>query len=84
MSKLTQQAVEAAITDERYVVLKDSPHETHTVCYLRVHDKATVTGESDCIDPADFDEEKGRQAARRRAIDKLWELEGYRMKVGMA
>lgn len=82
MSKaLTPMAIEGLVDREEYVVL---PGSTHTICHLTVHGNVTVTGSSDCIDPADFDAEKGRAAARRRAVDKLWELEGYRVKVGAA
>ncbi|CAD5377393.1 hypothetical protein OF001_U20320 [Pseudomonas sp. OF001] len=76
---LTPDYIESIITGEEYYVLAGS---THTICHLTVHGNVTVTGSSDCIDPADFDAEKGRVAARRRAVDKLWELEGYRAKVG--
>lgn len=80
---LTPDYIESIITCEEYYVLAGS---THTVCSLTVHGNPniTVTGSSDCIDPADFDSAKGKAAARRRAIDKLWELEGYRVKVGVA
>lgn len=82
MSKaLTPDYIESIIDAEDYVVLSGS---THTICHLTVHGNVTVTGSSDCINPADFDAEKGRWAARRRAVDKLWELEGYRTKVGAA
>lgn len=39
-----------------------------------------VVGDSACIDPRKFDEEIGRQVAFDDAIEKVWELEGYRMK----
>ena len=38
-------------------------------------------GESSCVDPAEYDETKGRQLALQRCMikarDKLWEFEGY-------
>lgn len=42
-------------------------------------------GESACVDPANFDFELGKQYAKERcqqaATNKLWELEGYLLKV---
>ena len=40
----------------------------------------TVTGESACASPENFDAERGRKIARQKAIDKVWMLEGYRLK----
>jgi hypothetical protein len=40
----------------------------------------TVTGESACVSPENFDDEIGRKIARAHAIEKIWPLEGYLMK----
>ncbi len=40
----------------------------------------TVTGESACASPENFDAELGRKIARGKAIDKVWMLEGYLLK----
>lgn len=45
-----------------------------TFCVLVTHNGHTVTGEAHCQDPAKFDAETGRQAARANAIDKLWPM----------
>ena len=37
----------------------------------------TILGRAACVDPENFDIKLGREIARRRAEDKLWELEGY-------
>jgi hypothetical protein len=37
----------------------------------------TVTGESACVDPANFDEEIGREVAFKDARNKLWPLLGF-------
>ncbi|ENM1631569.1 hypothetical protein AB6T03_004545, partial [Salmonella enterica] len=44
----------------------------------------TVTGESACVSPKNFDAEIGRKAARQKAIDKIWMLEGYLLKEKLA
>lgn len=40
----------------------------------------TVTGESACASPENFDAELGRKIARENAIDKIWPLMGYALK----
>ncbi|MGB6301105.1 MAG: Gp49 family protein [Rivularia sp. (in: cyanobacteria)] len=39
----------------------------------------TVTGRSACVDPKNFDLAIGEKLCRNDAINKLWELEGYRL-----
>lgn len=58
---------------------------TLTVCSLFLPDGFFLAmGESCCVDPKNFEERVGRRyaaaKARRAAIDKLWELEGYALK----
>jgi hypothetical protein len=50
---------------------------TLTICILSLRNGFTVTGESACVDPANFDKTKGEEIARANAFDKLWPLEGY-------
>ena len=40
----------------------------------------TVTGESACASPENFDAEIGREVARLNAEQKIWALEGYLLK----
>jgi hypothetical protein len=37
----------------------------------------TVTGESACASPENFDAELGQKIARDNARNKIWQLEGY-------
>lgn len=48
-----------------------------TFCVLVTNNGHTVTGEAHCQDPAKFDAETGRQAARKNAIEKLWPMVVY-------
>lgn len=54
--------------------------KTKTICILVLKNGFTVTGESDCVSPENFDEEIGRKVAREKAKNKIWELEGYLLK----
>ena len=51
-----------------------------TFCVLVTKNGFTVTGESACASPKNFDAELGRKIARDNAIDKLWPLMGYELK----
>ena len=58
---------------------------TTTVCCAFSNGFSVGFGMSACVDPAEFDFEKGchiaQQRAEKDAINKLWELEGYLLKV---
>ena len=51
-----------------------------TFCILRLKNGFTVTGESACASPENFDAELGRKIARQNAVNKIWPLEGYLLK----
>lgn len=72
--RVTPEALDEKIIGERYHVFPDT---TVTVCILHLENGFTVTGESACASPENFDPELGRQIARRNAREKIWALEGY-------
>ena len=51
-----------------------------TICVLVLKNGFTVTGESACVSPENFDAEIGRKVARENAVDKMWPLLGYALK----
>lgn len=51
-----------------------------TFCVLVLKNGFTVTGESACASPENFDAEIGRKIARENAINKVWPLMGYALK----
>ena len=51
-----------------------------TFCVLVMRNGFTVTGESACASPENFDAEIGRKIARQNAIAKVWPLMGYELK----
>ena len=55
-----------------------------TFCVLVLRNGFTVTGESACASPENFDAELGRKIARQNAIDKVWPLMGYALKCELA
>lgn len=51
-----------------------------TFCVLVLKNGFTVTGESACASPENFDAEIGRKIARANAEQKIWPLMGYELK----
>ncbi|WP_314722379.1 Gp49 family protein [Rahnella variigena] len=51
-----------------------------TFCVLKLKNGFTVTGESACASPENFDPEIGQKIARANAVQKIWPLEGYLLK----
>jgi hypothetical protein len=55
-----------------------------TFCVLVLRNGFTVTGESACASPENFDAELGRKIARRNAEAKIWPLLGYELRTILA
>ena len=51
-----------------------------TFCVLVMQNGFTVTGESACADPENFDAEIGRKIARENAVQKVWPLMGWELR----
>jgi hypothetical protein len=51
-----------------------------TFCVLVLRNGFTVTGESACASPENFDAELGRKIARQNAVNKIWPLLGFALK----
>lgn len=51
-----------------------------TFCVLVLKNGFTVTGESACASPENFDAEIGKKIARENAVQKIWPLMGYALK----
>lgn len=57
-----------------------NPLKLLTFCVLVLKNGFTVTGESACASPENFDPEIGRKIAYENARNKIWMLEGYLLK----
>lgn len=51
-----------------------------TFCVLVLRNGFTVTGESACASPENFDADIGRKIARENAVNKIWPLMGYELR----
>ena len=55
-----------------------------TFCVIVLRNGFTVTGESACASPENFDPEIGRKIARQNAVQKVWPLMGYELRTKLA
>lgn len=51
-----------------------------TFCVLVLRNGFTVTGESACASPENFDAAIGQKIARQNAVNKIWPLMGYELR----
>lgn len=98
--RITPDDIDANITSEFYFTAADgvegaSGHRPNSVragtalgllsfCVLVLRNGFTVTGESACASPENFDAEIGRKVARANAVNKIWPLMGYELKCRLA
>ncbi len=62
------------------IVVATPPLRLLTFCVLVLRNGFTVTGESACASPENFDAELGRKIARQNAVSKCWSIMGYALK----
>ena len=75
--RLRPEDIDAVIKDAQYYVF---PNTQLTVCCMTLKNGFTVTGESACASPENFDKEIGEKIAYANAREKIWALEGYLLK----
>lgn len=90
--RVTPAEIEENIAEELYFTFADnaisgcgqvasnSSAQLLTFCVLILRNGFTVTGESACASPENFDAELGRKIARAAAVNKVWPLMGYALK----
>lgn len=71
--KLTEEIIESRVVEQ----LDYKVGNKTTVVVLILVNGFEVVGTSACVDPKDYNHDLGILYARKRAIDKVWELEGY-------
>lgn len=96
--RITPDDIEANIAGEYYFTARDGvagyygglpdPYPESlgllTFCVLVLRNGFTVTGESACVNPENFDADVGRKIARQNAVAKIWPLMGYALKEKLA
>ena len=82
-----EQGVQAAFSEQDELTRLTGMHgelKLLTFCVLVLRNGFTVTGESACASPENFDAGLGRKIARENAKQKLWPLMGYALKQKLA
>ncbi len=72
------------LADAERIIAAPAPLELLTFCVIVLRNGFTVTGESACVSPENFDAEIGRKVARANAVNKIWPLLGYQLKSELA
>lgn len=75
--RLTPELIDATIKKVEYHVFQNT---CLTVCCMTLQNGFTVTGESACVSPKNFNKEIGEKIAFDNARNKIWVLEGYLLK----
>lgn len=81
-TKVTKERIDALLANS--TVHFNKLYGTTTVCQIVLENGFTVAiGQSHCVDPSNFNYALGMEYAKsdalKKAEDKLWELEGYRL-----
>jgi hypothetical protein len=71
--RVTEDRIKAVIVGQTFARLTG----TLTVCVLTLANGFTVTGESACASPDNYDQDIGEYYARKDAERRIWPLEGY-------
>lgn len=75
--RLTPELIDEAICVAQYHVFTGT---CLTVCCITLKNGFTVTGESACASPENYNKEIGEEIAFTNAREKIWLLEGYLLK----
>jgi hypothetical protein len=75
--RITPEMLDDEIVSEQFHVFDGS---CLTVCCLTLRNGFTVTGESACASPENFNSEIGQKVAKSNARDKIWPLLGFRLR----
>ena len=91
--RITPDDIAANISSEHYFTAADGirgandlecesgdPLTLLTFCVIELRNGFTVTGESACASPENFNAEIGRKIARQNAVQKVWPLMGYELR----
>jgi hypothetical protein len=73
-TRVTPEYVEAVVVSETFTTL---PSGKVVICEITLLNGFTVIGKSGVVDIKSFDMAKAMEISRRKAIDEIYQLEGY-------
>lgn len=78
--RVTEEQIEAKVVRQHFHLF---PGTTTIACLLELENGFTVLGKSACADTSNFNPSIGMHFARKDALSKVWELEGYLLRQKM-
>ena len=82
MNRVTEGEIALIVAASAYTVAKLG--EKTTVVHMTLPNGFELVESSSCVDSANYDGRIGEDICKRRLIDKVWMLEGYRLQCDIA
>ncbi|PDY46656.1 Gp49 family protein [Bacillus pseudomycoides] len=79
---VTQQDIDNILEKTQWTV--EEFHGKCTVVVAKLPNGFILTESSACVDPADYDMDIGMECCKERIVNKIWELEEYRLQCELA
>ncbi|MBO1625605.1 hypothetical protein COE15_21590 [Bacillus cereus] len=79
---VTQQDIDNILEKTKWTV--EEFHGKCTVVVAKLPNGFILTESSSCTNPADYDVNIGIECCKERIVNKIWELEGYRLQCELA
>jgi len=79
---VTQQDIDNILEKTQWTV--EEFHGKCTVVVAKLPNGFILTESSACVDPADYDMDIGMECCKERILNKIWELEEYRLQCELA
>lgn len=79
---ITQEDIDLIVERTHWTV--EEFHGKCTVVIAKLPNGFILTESSACVDPANYSMEIGVQCCKERIINKIWELEGYRLQCAIS
>ena len=87
-NRVTPEYIEAQVAALTFYVMRVADTTTTLAVAFNPQGFSLAVGMSACVDPANYDKEKGEkyaiEDAEKKAREALWQLEGYRLKMHAA
>ncbi|PHB19432.1 hypothetical protein COE80_24570 [Bacillus pseudomycoides] len=79
---VTQQDIDNILEKTQWTV--EEFHGKCTVVVAKLPNGFILTESSACVDPADYNMDIGMECCKERIVNKIWELEEYRLQCELA
>lgn len=81
VNTVTNEMIEEIMNHSRVIV--DTVFDKCTVVSCKLPNGFVIVESSACVDPKNYDENIGVEICMKKIVDKVWELEGYRLQQKM-